>query len=165
MVVNVASEQRGAASAEAGRLVEPADYALLNAVYGTFLAALALTLRQRAAEGEPIPSTELVPMGAATFALSKVIARERIGTWVREPFVDQEGGEPRPRGRRLQRAIGELVTCTRCAGAWSGLAIVGLRITSPAAGRALTTVLATSAINDFLQAAFRLLCDRADAQD
>jgi hypothetical protein len=136
---------------------EPVDYAAINAVYGALMAAVVLTTRERARE-EPISGRELVPLAAATFALSKVIAREKIGSWMREPFVEQDGGERRPRGRRLQRAVGELVTCTRCVGAWSALGLVGLRLASPESGRIVTNVLAASAANDWLQAGFKLLC-------
>jgi hypothetical protein len=113
--------------------------------------------RNRAESQEPIPAREILPMGAATFALAKVIAREKIGTWVREPFVEQDQGDRRPRGQGVQRAIGELVTCTRCVGAWSALGIVGLRVADPRAGRIVTNVLAASAANDWLQAGFKLL--------
>ena len=44
-----------------------------------------------------------MPLGAATFALSKVIAREHIGAWVREPFVDDPIHPHHPRGHRLTR--------------------------------------------------------------
>ena len=81
---------------------------------------------------------------------------------MREPFVDEDGGSPRPAGRRLRRAVGELVTCTRCVGAWSALGIVGLRVASPDAGRTVANVLAASAANDWLQSGFRWLCNRAD---
>ena len=101
----------------------------------------------------------------ATFALAKVIAREKIGTWVRDPFVEVEDGERRPRGTRLRRAVGELVTCTRCVGAWSALTVVGLRLAQPQAGRAVTNVLAASAANDWLQSSFKWLCARTDRAD
>jgi hypothetical protein len=71
-------------------------------------------------------------------------------------------GERRPRGRRLRRAVGELITCTRCVGAWSALAVVGLRVADPAAGRTVTNVLAVSAANDWLQAGFKLATAQAD---
>ena len=151
-----------------GSPTEPVDYGALNAVYATLLAGLVLATRERqrrAGTADPIPAREVVPMAAATFALAKVVAKEKIGTWVREPFVEH-GPDHRPvepRGRRLRRAIGELITCTRCAGAWSALGVVGLRALSPAAGRLVTTVLATSAANDFLQAAFQLLTEGANA--
>jgi hypothetical protein len=54
------------------------------------------------------------------------------------------------------------MTCTRCMGAWSALALVGLRLHAPRAGRTVTTVLAASAGNDALQAGFSWLCSRAN---
>jgi hypothetical protein len=148
---------------ENGRAVEPVDYAKLNAVYAALLAGVLIGTRKRPGAREPIPAHELIPMGAATFALAKVIAREKIGTWVREPFVEHADGERRPRGRRLQRAVGELVTCTRCVGAWSALAVVGLRVADPQSGRIVTNVLAASAANDWLQAGFKLLTEQSNA--
>lgn len=136
--------------------VEPADYAAINAVYGALITTLVVATRDRSRE-DPITGRELVPIAAATFALSKVITREKIGAWVREPFVDDPLGEKRPRGGRLQRAVGELVTCSRCIGAWSALGVVGLRLASPQSGRIVTNVLAASAANDWMQAGFKLL--------
>jgi hypothetical protein len=60
----------------------------------------------------------------------------------------------------MRYAVGELLNCTRCMGAWSALGIVALRLHSPPAGRMLTTVLAASAGNDFLQASFSWVCER-----
>ena len=140
---------------------EPVDYAAINLVYAGLFAGVIYATRERAGE-EPITLKELVPMSAATFALSKVIAREKVGTWLREPFVEHEDGVAKPQGRRLQRAVGELVTCTRCVGAWSALGIVGLRLAYPDAGRNTANVLAVSAANDWLQAGFKALCSRSD---
>ena len=146
-----------------GHEIEAVDYAKLNAVYGTLFVATLVATRNRPGARAPMPVHELLPIGAATFALSKVIAREKIGTWVREPFVEQAEGRPRaPRGRRLQRAVGELVTCTRCVGAWSALGIVGLRLADPQSGRIVTNVLAASALNDWLQAGFKLLTSESN---
>jgi Protein of unknown function (DUF1360) len=133
--------------------VEPEDYAAINAVYAVLLTGVVLAARERV-KRDPIRAGELLPMGAATFAVSKVIAREKIGTWVREPFVEDASHGGEPRGRRIQRALGELVTCSRCVGAWSALAVVGLRAASPEAGRLVTSILATSAVNDWAQAGF-----------
>jgi hypothetical protein len=138
------------------RPVEPTDYATLNAVYGALLVTTLVATRERARK-DPIENRELIPIALATFALSKVVAREKIGTWLRDPFVEVENGQRRPRGRRLRRAVGELVTCTRCVGAWSALAIVGLRTADSPTGRTVTHVLAASAVNDWLQAGFKWL--------
>ena len=132
------------------------DYAAINVVYGALIATVLFSTRERHAR-DPIAGRELIPISAATFALSKVIAREKIGSWMREPFVEHTGGERRPRGRGLRRAVGELVTCTRCVGAWSALGVVGLRLAAPDSGRIVTNVLAASAGNDWLQAGFKLL--------
>jgi hypothetical protein len=141
---------------------EPFDYMALNAVFAAMLAGVVVAAREKTRASEPLSSRDLAVTGAASFALAKVISRERIGTWVREPFVEEEAGG-RPRGRGLRHAVGELLTCSRCVGAWSALALVGLRLTSPATGRVVNDVLAVSAMNDWLQASFKLLCSKADA--
>jgi uncharacterized protein DUF1360 len=138
----------------------PVDYGALNVLYAT---GVGILVAQRRRDGaDRIESAELLPLGLAAFSLSKAIAREKIGTWIREPFVDETPAGPRPRGRRLRRAVGELVTCTRCVGAWSSLGIVGLRLLHPPAGRVATSVLATAAVNDFLQGGFKAVCGAAN---
>jgi uncharacterized protein DUF1360 len=141
----------------------PVDYAAINAVWVTLAAGLVAATRGRTSK-DPITNKELIPLAAATFAVSKAVARERIGTWVREPFVEEQGTpeRQRPKGNRLRRAVGELVTCTRCVGTWSALAVVGLRVADPEAGRALSMILASSAANDWLQAGFKLLTEQTN---
>jgi hypothetical protein len=156
-----------ATEAPATRLpVKPSEdavgYAKLNAVYGALLLTSLVATRERA-RAEPIRGVELVPLGAATFALSKVIAKEKVGTWVREPFVEEHSDGRPARGEGIQKAVGELLTCTRCVGAWSALGLVSLRLASPTAGRTVTSVLVASAANDFLQAGFNWLTARSNA--
>src|SRR5947207_14169484 len=103
--VSVLEDRPPIAGVEGQRDTEPVDYAAINAVYGALLAAVVLATRDRGARSDPISGPELIPLSAATFALSKVIAREKIGTWVREPFVEEDDSH-RPRGRRLRRAVG-----------------------------------------------------------
>src|SRR4051794_30925545 len=143
---------------------DASDYAAINAVYAALIATVLFSTREQHAR-DPISGRELIPISAATFALSKVIAREKIGSWMREPFVDHADGERRPRGRGLRRAVGELVTCTRCVGAWSALGIVGLRLAAPDSGRIVTNVLAASAGNDWMQAGFKLLTAKVNSHE
>jgi hypothetical protein len=140
------------------------DYAVLSATYMSLLGGLAVA-RQRSGRDELISPAEIVPLAAATFAMSKLVVHEKVETWMRAPFVDEGPHGRRPKGRRLRYAIGELLTCTRCTGAWSALALVALRMRAPQAGRVVTTVLATSAGNDFAQSAFSLLCGSAARTD
>jgi hypothetical protein len=135
------------------------DYAVLSAAYGALLTGTAVSARGRA----PVGREELPVLAAASFTLSKLIVHEKVEAWLREPFVDE--GRRRPKGRRLRYAVGELLTCTRCTGAWSALGLVALRLHAPAAGRTVATVLATSAGNDFLQAGFSWICARASTRE
>jgi uncharacterized protein DUF1360 len=132
------------------------DYALVSAAYGSLLATVAFAAaRSHAEETEPITTQELLPLAAATFALSQTVVHEKAEAWMRHPFVEGEGtDERRPRGSGLRYAVGELLTCTRCMGTWSALGLVALRLTRPAAGRTVVAVLAAAGINDFLHASF-----------
>jgi hypothetical protein len=140
---------------------EALDYAVLSSAYGALLGAAALSARDR----EPVSHAEVPILAAATFALSKLIVHEKVETWIRQPFVDEQPGRRRPKGRRLRYAVGELLTCTRCTGAWSALALVALRLHAPATGKTVATVLASSAGSDMLHAAFQWLCAGANTQE
>jgi hypothetical protein len=139
---------------------QPADYAALNIIWVSLVGGLLARSRGQASK-DPISSKELLPIAAATFAVSKAVARERIGTWVREPFVEESDGQ-HPKGGGFRRAMGELVTCTRCVGTWSALGVVGLRVIHPEAGRTVTAILSSSAANDWLQAGFKLLTEQTN---
>ena len=143
----------------------PGDYALLEAVFATGLVGVAALTRRRERNGAPaIPRRDLPVLALATFALADVLAKEKISTWVREPFVE-EGTDHKPvapEGDGLRHAIGELLTCTRCIGTWSALALLGLRTASPAAGRSTANVLALAGANDLIQSGFRLLAERTN---
>jgi hypothetical protein len=139
------------------------DYAALNLAFLAALGALAAGEREER-PGEGIALAELAVLGLATFAISKALVREKVTTWAREPFVAEDAhGQRRPRGSGMRFAVGELLTCTRCVGSWSSLAVVGLRLKAPAAGRVATTVLAASAVSDLAHAGFALLSARANS--
>jgi hypothetical protein len=137
----------------------PADYATLSAGYGALLGALVLGARDQA---DPVVREEIPALALATFALSKLIAKEKVENWMREPFVEETSQGRRPKGTGMRYAIGELLSCTRCVGAWSSLGLVALRVTRPREAKVVTAVLATSALNDFLQTGFTWACARAN---
>ena len=133
------------------------DYATLSAGYGALLGAVLVASRDRGEE--PVRTREMLEIGVASFTLSKLLAKEKVESWVREPFVEESAdGGRQPKGHGLRFAMGELLSCTRCIGAWSALGLVALRLHAPATGRAVATVLAASAGNDMLQAGFSWLC-------
>jgi len=139
---------------------EPVDYAVLNAAWAALTAGLLMASR-----GEDAPPLAEMPLyGLAAFSLTKAVAKEKVGVWVRDPLV-HEGLDGRPpKGRRMRYAVGELLTCTRCLGTWSSLGIIGLRVVRPREGRIVASILAGAAMNDWLQAGFTTLTARSNAQ-
>ena len=142
----------------------PRDYAKLNVAWSGLIAALlAATARDRR---DAPPLVELPVLGLATFALSKALSKEKVGVWARAPLVEPtDDGDRQPRGSGVRYVLGELVTCSRCLGAWGSLGLVGLRVARPREGRIVASVLAVAATNDFLQSGFSILCAKANATE
>src|SRR3954467_11298577 len=83
-----------------GPPASPRDYATLSAGWGAALATLLLAARDKGEE--PVRPAEVVPLGLATFALSKLVAKEKVDKRGREPFVEEAGGRG---GARRARAV------------------------------------------------------------
>ena len=120
--------------------------------------ALARVLGRNPACQTPL---DLVVLSAASFKGARTVARDEVTSFLRDPFVrgrahtgDDE--EPVETGD-WEQAIGELVTCTRCAGTWVAAGLATTQILAPRFGRLLTWSLAAAGINDFLQASFNAL--------
>lgn len=108
---------------------------------------------------------DLVVLSAASFKAARTLANDEVTSFLREPFVrghahTGEGEEPVEDG--MEQAIGELVTCSRCAGTWAAAALAATQILAPRFGRLLTWSLAAAGANDFLQATFKVLTEKAD---
>src|SRR3954449_6205646 len=104
-----------------GKPVGPRDYAALSAGWTSMLGALLVAARDRGED--PVPPMEVVPLGLATFALTKLVAKDKVAAEIREPFVKQPLHGRRPRGSGLRYAVGELITCTLCVVFWSTLGL------------------------------------------
>lgn len=138
------------------------DYAALSAGWGALMGALLVAVRDKG--DEPVRAAEVLPLGLATFAVAKLVSKEKVDAWVREPFVEERpDGTREPKGTGLRYVTGEMLTCSRCVGVWSALGITALRVTRPREARVVNTVLGASAINDAAQAAFTWLTARANA--
>ena len=143
------------------------DYAVLEGAFAVALGGVVALSHRRERQGAPaISREEMVMIALATFALADVVAKEKVSTWIREPFVEENSDHKpvRPEGHGVRHAVGELLTCTRCLGTWGALGLIGLRTASPSTGRVVAGVLALTGVNDGLQAGFRLLTERADRE-
>ena len=146
---------------------EPPPHEAYAAIVGTFLAGLGV-VSILARRSPPATALDLVALSAATFKASRTLSRERVASFVRQPFVEGDadrGEDERPAGEGFQRVIGELVLCPRCVGTWVAAGLASSQMLAPRFGRALTWTLSAAAANDFLQAAFAALCAKANELD
>jgi hypothetical protein len=108
---------------------------------------------------------DLVVLGAATFKAARTISRDEVTSFIREPFVEGvagEGDEHAVETGDLRQAIGELVTCSRCVGTWVAASLATTQMLAPRFGRILTWTLAAAGLNDWLQAGFAALANKAN---
>jgi enoyl-CoA hydratase/carnithine racemase len=138
------------------------------AIVGTFFGGLgAAGLLARALGRDPACQTslDLVVLSAASFKAARTLAHDDVTSFLRDPFVKgdaHEGDEdPLPTGDYRQ-VIGELVTCSRCGGTWAAAALASTQTLAPRFGRLLTWSLAAAGINDWLQAGFAALTEKAN---
>src|SRR6478672_5931663 len=108
----------------------PPPYRAYAAIAGTFAGGLAAAgVLGRLLDHDPQcqNALDLVVLSAASFKAARTLARDEVTSFLREPFTEgtaHEGAEEPVRSGDLNQAIGELITCSRCAGTWvaAGLA-------------------------------------------
>jgi hypothetical protein len=108
---------------------------------------------------------DLAVLGLATYKASRTISRDEVTSFLRDPFVAGEafeGDEEPVATGDLRQALGELVTCSRCAGTWVAAGLGTAQILAPRFGRLLTWTLAAGGLNDWLQAGFAALTEKAN---
>src|SRR5580765_7623128 len=122
----------------------PPPYRAYAAIAGTFAGGLAAAgVLSRLLDRDPQCQTalDLVVLSAATFKAARTLARDEVTSFLREPFVRghaHEGGEEPVETGDWQQAIGELITCSRCAGTWAAAALASTQIVAPRFGRTIT---------------------------
>lgn len=133
-------------------------YLGLVSIYAAGTAAAALLAK---ALKRPMPSRlsagDLVLVGLATQKLSRMIAKDPVLSPFRAPFTRFAGqsGEAElseeVRGRGLQHAAGELITCPFCLAQWVATGLVAGLVIAPKATRLLAGTLTAKAISDTAQ--------------
>ena len=149
-------------------VTERPPYESYTAIMGTFVGGLVVAgAVARALDRDPQCHTALdfAVLGAAAFKAAHTLSHDEVTSFVRQPFVrgdahSGEGEEPVQGG--MEQAIGELVTCSRCAGTWVAAGLAVTQVIAPRFGRLLTWSLGAAAANDFLQAGFTALTEKAN---
>jgi hypothetical protein len=143
-------------------------YESYAAIMGTFAGGLVTAgALARALDRDPQCHTALdfAVLSAAAFKASRTLSHDEVTSFVRQPFVrgDAHSGEDEePVQGGMEQAIGELVTCSRCAGTWVAAGLAMTQVIAPRFGRLLTWSLGAAAVNDFLQAGFTALSGKAN---
>ncbi len=156
------SEGRSAASAP-----PYSSYAVILGAFAGGLAAAGALARSLDREPQAQTALDFALLAGATFKTARTLTHDRVASFVRQPFVESEAGagDERPAGDGSRRAIGELVTCTRCVGTWAAAGLASTQLIAPRFGRLLTWTLGAAAASDFLQAAFVALTRNANGAD
>jgi hypothetical protein len=127
------------------------EYAALAAAFGTVLAGFLALAGRRLPERMSL--TDTVRIGLASYKIGRLIAKDRVTSFVRAPVTeDPEATEPKREG--ASRAIGELVTCPYCIGLWVASGFAYSLVFFPRQTRFVTTIFGGQAVADFLNAAF-----------
>ena len=143
--------------------------ALASGVTAAFVASVIAARRAGGELPESYRLSDLAMVGVATHKISRTLAKEKVTSFIRAPFVryqDRSGfGEldEKPRGEGLQLAIGELLVCPYCLGHWVASSFgVGL-IGAPRATRLMAFIFTAETISDFLQLAYKKTIDEVSS--
>jgi hypothetical protein len=138
-------------------------YVLLLGVYGALTSAAVLAVRRRGTAVERPGAADLALLTAATFRISRTIAKDAVLAPVRAPFATFQGpGGPgevmeAPRPGHVRHAVGELLTCPFCMTQWVGTAgLLGLAL-APRVTRWVTSGMTAVAAADALHFAYARL--------
>lgn len=146
---------------------ENRHYAVLSGVYGALATGVAVSAARRQGDDAPLlDPRELALFALASAGLTRVVSEEKVGSWIRAPFLDEApDGTRTPRGSGAQYVVGELLSCTRCLGSWSGLGLLTARTAAPIPARVGASLLAISYINSVLQSGFASVRGRANVEE
>jgi Protein of unknown function (DUF1360) len=140
-------------------------YAVITGSFAGGLAAAGGLSRLLGRDPQCQTPLDLVVLSAASFKAARTLARDEVTSFLRAPFVQgeaHEGGEEPLETGDFQQAIGELITCSRCVGTWAAAGLASIQVLAPRFGRLLTWSLGAAGINDFLQAGFGALSEKAN---
>jgi hypothetical protein len=141
------------------------SYAAIMGVFAGGLAAAGALARMLDRDPQCHTALDFAVLGAAAFKAARTLSHDEVTSFIRQPFVrgDAHSGEDEePVQGGMEQAIGELVTCSRCAGTWVAAGLAVTQVIAPRFGRLLTWSLGAAAANDFLQAGFTALTGKAN---
>ena len=155
-------EKYGAKTAETEECEEQllTEYATLLGFFLTSTAVLTGISVQQHRLPRKFGLLDLALLGIATHKLSRIVAKDRITSILRAPFVSyiRSAGagevEEEPRGRGFQRGIGHLISCPYCMAPWCATALSFGLLFAPRVTRFFAGILISVTASDFLHRAY-----------
>ena len=144
-----------------------AEYASLLGFYVASVAVLTGTAMEQDRLPERFSLLDLALLGIATHKLSRIVAKDRVTSILRAPFVNyiRSAGagevEEEPRGRGIQRGIGHLISCPYCTAPWCATALAFGLVFAPRVTRFFAGILASVATSDFLHRTYARMKENA----
>jgi Protein of unknown function (DUF1360) len=136
-------------------------YAVLAATFNAALTGALIAAKRSGRLPRSVAPADIVLIGTASHKLSRLLAKDKITTFLRAPFTEYQGRggpaevEERARGGSVRGAIGELLICPYCLGLWAaGGFHVGLMF-APRVTRVAASTLTALTLSDFLQIAYK----------
>ncbi|MEU9475904.1 DUF1360 domain-containing protein [Streptomyces sp. NPDC048191] len=138
-----------------------AGYAVLASVFAAGAGAYAAVARRRGVRlPQQVPPWDVVLLGAGTYKASRLLARDRITSFLRAPFTRRaDEGEANevidePRGHGIRRAGGDLLSCPFCISAWAAGTLMCSYAAAPRLTRLVCGGLGAVTVADWLQYAW-----------
>jgi Protein of unknown function (DUF1360) len=141
-------------------------YAALATLFNTGFAGALISAKRSGRLPERIETRDVILIGTASHKLSRLLAKDKITTFLRAPFTEYQGRggpaevEERARGEGVRRAIGELLICPYCLGLWSAGAFHVGMLFAPRVTRVAASTLTALTVSDFLQIAYKVAEER-----
>jgi len=143
-----------------------APYGVLTGGFFALLGGALVAARAAGREVDRPGLADVALAGLATQKLSRLIAKDKVTSFVRSPFTrfQEKAGhgelEEAPRGDGVRYAVGELLVCPYCMAQWIAGAMAAGWVLAPRTTRLLSAMWAAQAVADGVQLAYSVAKQR-----
>lgn len=136
------------------------SFAVLAAIYAGALTGFLWRAREEGRLPRNIRWDDILLLGVASHKLSRIVTRAKVTAFLRAPFTrfretsGQGTVSEEARGEGLQKAIGQLLTCPYCAGAWTSAALTVGLVFNPPVTRWICGLLSVDVVTDLVHMAY-----------
>ncbi len=145
---------------EGGEAMQLGPYLGFMGLYLVAMAGFLAAAERREEFPESMEFRDILLLGVATHKLSRLITQDWVTSPLRAPFSRYQGSsgagevKEKSRGTGLQKAVGDLLTCPWCTGAWVAAAFGFSLAFAPRLTRWVGGIFAIETVSDILHIAY-----------